>query len=97
MNMSANDPAPASSAGISAAEADEKSQEALLAMGERWEKEGRVHHAVDAYTRVISLDPASAAARVARQALIDLAEQWRRNGKEYSAANLYHLLARYYR
>lgn len=83
--------------GISTAEADAQAQRALLALAERWQKEKKVHHAVDGYTRVITLDPGSAAAGEAREALLAFARAWEKSGKVYAAANLYHLLARYYR
>lgn len=96
--IGSDDPAPAKATGLTTAEADARAQEELLALAERWAKAGpgRVHHAVDAYTRVVALDPASAAAGEARQALLGIAGRWQKDGKVYMAANLYHLLARYY-
>lgn len=83
--------------GVSTAEADAQAQRALLALAGRWQKEKKIHHAVDAYTKVITLDPASAVAGEAREALLAFARAWEKSGKVYAAANLYHLLARYYR
>ncbi len=85
----------ASAPGLGVEEADARSQAELLAVGKRWQEQGKVHHAVGAFSQVIQFDPGGKPARLAREALVGVAEKWRRQGREYAAANLYHLLAKY--
>jgi len=66
------------------------SRSALLEMAKAWEKEpGKIQHAIEAYERVIGIDPESKEADEARDALLEIARRFERVGKKYSACYIY--------
>lgn len=67
-----------------------KAKEELLEMAKAWEKEkGKTQHAIEAYERVIGMDPESKEADQARGALLEIAKRFGKEGKKYSAYYLY--------
>lgn len=67
-----------------------KAKEELLEMAKVWEKEkGKIQHAIEAYERVIGIDPTSKEADQARNALLEIAKRFDKEGKKYSAYYLY--------
>lgn len=63
---------------------------ALLEMAKIWEKEpGKIQHAIEAYERVIGIDPESKEAGEAREQLLEIAKRFEKEGKKYSAYYLY--------
>ena len=67
-----------------------KAREALLEMAKAWEKEkGKIQHAIEAYERIIGIDPTSREADQARDALLEIAKKFDKEGKKYSAYYLY--------
>ena len=67
-----------------------QAREALFEMAKAWEKEpGKIQHAIEAYERVIGIDPESKEAEKAREALLEIAKRFEKEGKKYSAYYLY--------
>jgi len=67
-----------------------KAREALLEMAKAWEKEkGKIQHAIEAYERIIGINPESKEAEEAREQLLEIAKRFEKEGKKYSAYYLY--------
>jgi len=63
---------------------------ALLEMAKEWEKEpGKIQHAIEAYERIIGINPESKEAEEAREQLLEIAKRFEKEGKKYSAYYLY--------
>ena len=67
-----------------------KAREELLEMAKAWEKEkGKIQHAIEAYERIIGINPESKEAEEAREQLLEIAKRFEKEGKKYSAYYLY--------
>lgn len=70
-----------------------KARQAMLEIAKKWDKQGKVQHAIESYEAVIEAAPESKEAQQAQDALMEIARKFEQSGEKHSAYFLYHKLA----